>query len=112
MEMPQSTRFYKLQEVLSKQLLGWVSSSWYQKSLGLIALLMGYYLAANLTSIYLNFTRLQSVGALGLLLLIEINVRVRSISNINKNKLIWMMSDNLRMGAVYAVILEAFKLGS
>ena len=110
--MPQSTRFYKLQEVLSKQFFGWVSSSWYQKSVGLLALLMGYYFAANLTSIYLNFTRLQSVGAVGFLIIIEINVRIRSISNLNKNKLIWIISDNLRMGAVYAVILEAFKLGS
>lgn len=110
--MPQSTRFYKLQEVFSKKFFGWLSSSWYQKSVGLLALLMGYYLAANLTSIYLNFTRLQSIGAVGLLLLIEINVRIRTISNINKNKLIWVISDNLRMGAVYAVILEAFKLGS
>ncbi len=110
--MPQSTRFYKLQVVLSKQFLGWVSSSWYQKSVGLLALLIGYYLAANLTSIYLNFTRLQSIGAAGLLLIIEINVRIRTVSNTNKNKLIWIISDNLRMGAVYAVILEAFKLGS
>lgn len=110
--MPQTTRFYKLQEVFSKQFFGWLSSSWYQKSVGLLALLMGYYLAANLTSIYLNLTRLQSIGAVGLLLLIEINVRIRTISNINKNKLIWVISDNLRMGAVYAVILEAFKLGS
>ncbi|WP_366516113.1 DUF565 domain-containing protein [Synechococcus sp. UW140] len=44
--------------------------------------------------------------------MIEINVRIRTVSNTNKNKFIWIISDNLRMGAVYAVILEAFKLGS
>ncbi|WP_461565905.1 DUF565 domain-containing protein [Synechococcus sp.] len=110
--MPQSTRFNKVQEALTEQLLGWISSSWYKKSLGLLSLLAGYYLAANLTSVYLNFTKLQSFGALGLLLLVEFQVRLRTRFNTSKNSIFWLMSDNLRVGAVYAVVLEAFKLGS
>ncbi|WP_341884477.1 DUF565 domain-containing protein [Synechococcus sp. UW140] len=110
--MPQSTRFNKVQEALTEQLLGWISSSWYKKSLGLLSLLSGYYLAANLTSVYLNFTKLQSFGALGLLLLVELQVRLRTRFNTSQNSIFWLMSDNLRVGAVYAVVLEAFKLGS
>lgn len=110
--MPQSTRFNKVQEALTEQLLGWISSSWYKKSLSLLSLLAGYYLAANLTSIYLNFTKLQSIGALGLLLLVELQVRLRTRFNTTKNSIFWLVSDNLRVGGVYAVVLEAFKLGS
>jgi hypothetical protein len=110
--MPQATRFNRIQESVNKQFFGWISSSWYNKSLGLLALLFGYYLAANLTSIYLNFIRLQSVGALGLLLLVELQIRLRTRFDIKKNQLLWTILDNLRIGVVFAVILEAFKLGS
>ena len=37
----QSTRFNGLQQLIGKQLLGWVTSGWLQKSLGLISLLGG-----------------------------------------------------------------------
>ena len=108
----QSTRFNGLQEKLGRQLLGWVTTGWLEKSLGLLSLLAGAYLAANITSIYLNFIRLQSLGALGMLLLVELMVRLRTrLAGANPG-LLWTVLDNFRICAVYAVVLEAFKLGS
>lgn len=108
----QSTRFNGLQQLIGKQLLGWVTSGWLQKSLGLISLLGGAYLAANITSIYLNFVHLQSLGALGMLILVEIMVRLRTRLAGTDPGLLWTVLDNFRIGAVYSLVLEGFKLGS
>ena len=42
---------------------------------------------------------------------IEIIIRIRPSSN-SKLYYVWNVVDKLRIGAVYAIILEAFKLGS
>jgi hypothetical protein len=69
-------------------------------------------LAANITSIYLNFVHLQSLGALGMLVLVEIMVRLRTRLAGTDPGLLWTVLDNFRIGAVYALVLEGFKLGS
>jgi len=45
-------------------------------------------------------------------LLIELMVRLRTRLVADRVSLGWLMLDNLRIGLVYAVVLEAFKLGS
>jgi hypothetical protein len=46
------------------------------------------------------------------MLVIELLVRLRSRWVSGVVPLPWLVVDNVRMGAVYAVVLEAFKLGS
>ena len=46
------------------------------------------------------------------LLVIEAGVRLRSRLVEEDASLAWIVADNLRIGLVYAVVLEAFKLGS
>jgi len=43
---------------------------------------------------------------------LELVVRLRSRFVGDRPGLGWVIADNLRLGLVYAVVLEAFKLGS
>jgi hypothetical protein len=52
------------------------------------------------------------VAVLAIVLVIELLVRLRSRWVSGVVPLPWLVVDNVRMGAVYAVVLEAFKLGS
>lgn len=46
------------------------------------------------------------------LLLIELVVRVRTRLVADRPPLPWLLLDNARIGLVYGLVLEAFKLGS
>ena len=46
-----------------------------------------------------------------IIIFIEIIIRIKPYSN-SKFYYIWTVIDKLRIGAIYAIILEAFKLGS
>jgi hypothetical protein len=52
------------------------------------------------------------VVVLLLVLLLELMVRLRTRLVGERPGLGWILTDNLRLGVVYAVVLEAFKLGS
>ncbi len=54
----------------------------------------------------------RPIVVLGLVLSHEIVVRLRSRTVAEVPALSWVMVDNLRMGVVFALVLEAFKLGS
>lgn len=108
----QSTRFNGVLERMGSGLLNWISSSWLEKSVGLLGLFSGAYAAANVTSLYLSLLKVQSLGALGLLLLFEAIIRLKQRYAGNKPGLAWLALDNFRIGFVYLIVLEAFKLGS
>ena len=90
---------------------GW-NGSWRNLSLGLITLLLGFYLGSNLTVYYLQVVGQRPFVVLIMVLLIEILIRFRSRVSSYPWPILWLSLDNLRIGAVYAVVLEAFKLGS
>ena len=46
-----------------------------------------------------------------IIILFEVIIRMKPQSNSNIYS-VWMLLDKIRIGAVYALILEAFKLGS
>jgi hypothetical protein len=90
-----------------------VPGSWRLRSLQLLALLIGFYLGANLTT-YVN-DRIpggRPSAVVLMVLLVELLIRLRSRLIRGRPPLGWLLCDNLRMGAVYAVVLEAFKLGT
>ncbi len=108
----QSTRFERLLGQLVSALLGNWRGNWRRRSLGLLALLFGLYAGNNLTAYYLQMVGHRPVVVVLWLLAIEVVVRLRSRLVTDDPSLTWIVIDNLRIGLVYAVVLEAFKLGS
>lgn len=108
----QATRFDRLLRQFLEWLFGGVRGSWRRRSLAALALLLGFYLGQNVTSLWLTQIGQRPVVVLVLVLLIELLVRLRSRWVSGLVPLPWLVLDNLRIGAVYAVVLEAFKLGS
>ena len=78
-------------------LLGWVPV------IGLLILLLGFFIGSNLTVHLANAVGVRTFTALYALIACELLVLWR-------RRLPWL--DNLRLGFVYAVVLEAFKVGS
>jgi hypothetical protein len=113
---PQPMQRTRLQGVLSRiggSLLRQLRSSWRAGSFSLLALLGGFYLAQNLTALLIiRLPGGRPLLVLGLVLVIELMVRLRSRLLRGEPPLGWVIADNVRVGAVYAVVLEAFKLGS
>lgn len=108
----QATRYERLQRHLGDQLLGLFRGSWRRRSGAILALLGGFYVGQNVTTLWLERVGLRPPVVLVLVLLIEVVVRVRTRAVGDRLPLSWLLLDNLRIGLVYALVLEAFKLGS
>ena len=108
----QCTRFDGLQRRLGGLLLGGFRGSWRRRSLAVLALLLGFYAGENITALWLERVGQRPVVVLLLVLLLELMVRLRTRLVGERPGLGWILTDNLRLGVVYAVVLEAFKLGS
>ncbi len=108
----QKTNFNKIQKkILDYFFTSW-NGSWQRFSSGVITLLLGFYIGSNVTSYFLEKIDQRILAVLIMVIIIEFLIRVRSIVKDNPWPLTWLAIDNLRIGAVYAVALEAFKLGS
>lgn len=108
----QATRFQHLLERIATALLQGVRGSWRRRSLSLIALLAGFFAGNNLTSYFLVTIGQRPVVVLVLVVGLELLVRLRSHQVRGEPSLAWVICDHLRLGLVYAVVAEAFKLGS
>ena len=108
----QRTRFDGVQRRAGDLLLGGFRGSWRRRSLAVLALLLGFYAGENITALWLEQVGQRPVVVLLLVLLLELMVRVRPRVVGERPGLGWIVADNLRLGLVYAVVLEAFKLGS
>jgi hypothetical protein len=110
---PQRTRWEGVERRLGQGLLGQLRHSWRSASLSMLALLVGFFLAQNLTTLLLGSVRGgRPVVVLAMVLVIELLVRLRSRRSGGEPPLGWVVTDNFRIGATYAVVLEAFKLGT
>jgi hypothetical protein len=108
----QATRFQRLLERGNALALDGFRGSWRRRSLALLSLLLGIYSGNNLTAVLLYWIRPRPLVVLLVVVVIELIVRVRSHWLKGEPSLGWVICDNLRLGLVYAVVLEAFKLGS
>ncbi len=108
----QNTRFDNLLRSIEAFLRGVFYGPWKTRSLSLISLLLGFYIGSNVIIYYLDSIGQRPIVVLLLVISVEILVRLRS--NIKSLRLpnYWLAIDNLRIGFVYALVLEAFKLGS
>ena len=107
----QKTKFSKINDQFNKLLFGFLSSSWKSKSINIISVLIGYFLFANFATKFISEGRNELIMVPIIILIIEFIIRIRPSANSNFYNL-WSIVDKARIGATYAVILEAFKLGS
>jgi len=109
----QRTRFQAVENRLGRGALGQLRSSWRSSSMALLSLLAGYFLSQNLSTLLLNrIPGGRPLVVLAMVLLIELMIRLRSRLLRSEPPLGWVVADNLRIGATYGVVLEAFKLGT
>lgn len=108
----QVTRFDRFQRRVGELLLSGLRGSWRRRSLIVLALLLGFYGGQNMTALWLEQIGRRPQVVLVLVLMIELMVRLRSRFVAERAPLAWLLLDNLRIGLVYALVLEAFKLGS
>ena len=107
----QKTRFAVLYDSLNLVFLGFLKSSWKDKSINLLSILFGYFLFANFITKFISEGKNELLMIPVIIILFEVIIRMKPQRNSNIY-LIWMLLDKIRIGAVYALILEAFKLGS
>jgi len=107
----QKTRFTIFYDSLNLEFLGFLQSSWKDKSLNLLSILFGYFLFANFITKFISEGKNELIMIPVIIILFEIIIRMKPLRKSNMY-LLWMFLDKIRIGAVYALILEAFKLGS
>ena len=107
----QKTRFTVFYDSLNLVFLGFLKSSWKDKSLNLLSILFGYFLFANFITKFISEGKNELLMIPVIIILFEIIIRMKPPRNSNIY-LLWMLLDKIRIGAMYALILEAFKLGS
>ena len=107
----QKTNYSTILDKLNNFIFGFLSSTWKSKSISLISVLTGYFLFANFLTKFISEGKHELVMVPVIILFIEFIIRIKPSS---KSKLfeLWSIIDRVRIGATYAVILEAFKLGS
>ena len=107
----QKTKFSRITYQLNNVLFGFLSDTWRSKSIGLISVLTGYFLFANFITKFISEGKNELIMVPIIIVFIEIIIRIKPSSS-SKYYDLWSLVDKIRIGAIYAVILEAFKLGS
>ncbi len=109
----QTTRFQRFSAALGRAVIGQLRGSWRHRSAVLLALLVGFYAGGNITAyVQPMFPGGRPAMVLAVVLALELLVRLRGRLVSGELPLLWRVVDNLRIGLVYAVVLEAFKLGT
>ena len=107
----QKTKFSIIDNQFYELFFGFLSSSWKSKSINLISILVGYFLFANFITKFISEGKNELVMVPVIIFIIELVIRLKPRTKSSLYKL-WSIIDKVRIGATYAVILEAFKLGS
>jgi len=108
----QKTKLKKIIDILVSIIKPIFSDSWSKRSILLLSLLFGFYLTNSLLSFLLDKSVNTIFLAILIILIMELSIRTLVISKISKLSLIIMSINNFRIGSTYALILEAYKLGS
>ena len=108
----QKTKFRKLINFIFTFINPLISDSWSNRSVLLISLLFGYYFTNSLLSYLLDKSINTILLAVIILLISELTIRSSLLSNFSKFSIFIVSINNFRIGSAYALILEAYKLGS
>ena len=108
----QKTRFREFIDSCLLIVYPLISDSWSKRSILLLSLLSGFYF----TNSFISFLLDKSVNTifLSIILVVIMELLIRSLifSSFSKLSLILSSINFFRIGSTYALILEAFKLGS
>ena len=108
----QKTKFRKFVDTVIRAINPLIADSWSKRSILLLSLLLGFYFTNSILSFLLDKSINTILLAILILLIMEISIRTTLLSNISKLSIIIISINNFRIGSTYALILEAFKLGS
>ena len=107
----QKTNFSRITYQLNNLFFGILSDTWRTKSIGLISVLTGYFLFANFITKFISEGKNELIMVPIIIFFIEIIIRINPSSS-SKFYYLWTVVDKLTIGAIYAIELEAFKLGA
>ena len=105
----QKTKFSKFLHSLIKNVSPIISDSWSKRSILLLSILLGFYITNSLISFLLDKSVNTIFLAIIILLIMELVIRSYLIPKLT---IPVMIINNIRIGSTYALILEAYKLGS
>ena len=108
----QKTKFKKFVDTVIRAISPFIADSWGKRSIILLSLLLGFYFTNSILSFLLDKSINTILLAILILLIMEISIRTALLSNFTKLSIIIISINNFRIGSTYALILEAFKLGS
>ncbi len=108
----QKTKYIKLFDSITRIIYSIFSDSWSKRSILLLSILFGFYITNSLLSFLLDKSINTIILAILIILIMEISIRSNLIYNVSKFSKIIKLINNFRIGSTYALILEAFKLGS
>ncbi len=108
----QKTRYRKLLNSLLANFIPLFSESWSKRSILLLSVLSGFYFTNSLISFLLDKSINTIFLAISILIIMELSIRSLLFIKSSKISLIIIAINNIRIGSTYALILEAFKLGS
>ena len=108
----QKTKFNQFQDLFFRAFKPIISDSWSKRSILLLSLLFGFYFTNSILSFLLDKSINTIFLAILILLIMELSIRSAFISKFSKFSIILLSIDNFRIGSTYALILEAYKLGS
>ena len=105
------TKFERTISQLVSSIFSFLIGPWKRRSLSIISILLGFYLGSNIPAFVIDQNVSRTYLSIIFLFIYEILIRIRTQSRI-KPLNIWFFLDGLRIGSLYAIVLEAFKLGS
>ena len=108
----QKTKFRKFVTKVFIAIDPFIADSWSKRSILILSLLLGFYFTNSILSFLLDKSINTILLAILILLIMEISIRIALLSNFSKLSIIINSINNFRIGSTYALILEAFKLGS
>jgi len=109
----QNTRLNNLFDTIARRLRQWLFNPWRRLSLQIIGLLFGFFLGSAVSTTAGQTAEWDVVVAGILVLLTEITSSIFYSRNFVLRRSLWVDSLNsLKIGLVYSLFLEAFKLGS
>ncbi len=109
----QNTRINRFIDVLAQQFGRWVSNPWRRISLFMITLLFGNFLGTAISTIAGQSANWDIVAAAWLVFLTELVNRFVYGGNQPAVRSLWVdLLNALKIGVIYNLFVEAFKLGS
>ena len=108
----QKTKFKQFVDTFIRAINPFIADSWSKRSIMLLSLLLGFYFTNSLLSFLLDKSVNTIFLGIIIILLMEISIRASLVARFSKISIIIDSINNFRIGSSYALILEAFKLGS